>query len=193
MGLFSKKKKLSFYDDAVQEEIERILGPHDSVFHAPVPFDMGYDIGGRSDVPIFENHVPGLVYITSDLIGRKQKKSDAGNYELMICHREKETEWGVQLISTLAYYTLQAPIFSKETMGLEGGPFLEQDSVIRHILFDKYAEFTIENEKLGIMLLIGITHDEWEWGRQNSNEHLIQILKDKEIYPFTDMNRKSVI
>lgn len=193
MGLFSKKKQLHFDDEGVQKEIEVILGHHDSVFHSPVPFDMGYDAGGGSDVHVFENHIDGFAYVTSDLIGKKQKKSDANNYELMICHRNSETEWGINLISALAYYTLQAPIFSNETMALEGGPFFDENFTIRHVLFSKYTDFTVEGNKLGLMLLIGITQQEWEWGQQNSNQQLLEILKDKKVFPYTDLQRESVI
>lgn len=193
MGLFRKKRELHFDDEDVKKEIEALLGPHDSVFHSVVSFDLGHDIGGGSDVHVFENHIDGFVYVTSDLIGKKQKKSDANNYELMICHRSSETKWGINLISILAYYTLQASIFSNETMELEGGPFYDEDFTIRHILFHKYADFTVENNKLGLMLLIGITQQEWEWAQQNSTQRLLEILKEKNVFPYTDLQRESVI
>ncbi len=105
MGIFSilnsNGQKLDFYSSEIQEQIEGILGKHsDTVLHSPVPFEMGFDIGGRADIYIFKNHIDGVVYLTTDLIGKKQAKNSIGNYELMICH-SKTQDWGANLISKL--------------------------------------------------------------------------------------------
>ena len=80
MGLLSFLKssgqKLDFYSDEIQKQINSILGQHsDTVLHSTVPFDMGFDIGGGSDVYMYTNHIDGIVYLTSDLIGKKQHKN----------------------------------------------------------------------------------------------------------------------
>ena len=73
----------------IQDKLQDILGQqHDIVLHSAVPFEFGWDAGGRSHVYLYKKHVEGIVYITGDLFGQEQKESDAGNYELMICHRE---------------------------------------------------------------------------------------------------------
>src|ERR1700690_4212010 len=89
--------------------IATVLGPcDDKVGHASIPFDIGADNGGGADIIYFKKHVKGLVSVTSELIGRDdQVENDLGNYELMICQRDQE-DWGPDLISRLAYYTLQA-------------------------------------------------------------------------------------
>ncbi|MBI1783369.1 MAG: suppressor of fused domain protein [Sphingobacteriales bacterium] len=182
---------MTFDDPRIQEKLKGILGePDDTVFHSVVPFDFGWDAGGGADVYIYKNHIDGVVYITGDLVGQQQQKSDAGNYELMICHRT-DTEWGPDLISNLAFYTLDASLNSGETMDL-GGNFILEDSKITALIFDKYSDFKIDNVDYGLMLLIGITEDELSWKNENGGAALIEKLKEHKIYPFTDINRESI-
>ena len=182
---------MDFNNKKIQENINSILGePADHVLHAVVPFDLGYDAGGRADVYIYQKHLENcIVYITGDLIGKKQGNSDAGNYEFMICHSNENT-WGPNLINTLAYYTLTSSINSGETMDL--GPFAEEENTIKAIIFDKYSEFKIRFQKYGLMLIIGITEDELEWAKKNGGKELIKELKEKKTYPITDLKRKSI-
>src|SRR5688500_12905356 len=102
MGWFKKKEILRFDDEKVQEQIQNILGTYDAVYHSPTLFQMVHETGGISDVYIFDKHLAGFAYVTGDLIGEKQKKSNIGNYELLICHKDKETDWGVNLVSEFA-------------------------------------------------------------------------------------------
>ncbi len=47
---------------------------------------QSFRLVGNADVRVFHKHIPGVVYVTTDLTG----KPDAcyADYELMICHRE---------------------------------------------------------------------------------------------------------
>ena len=195
MGLLSFLKSsgqnFDFNSDEIQKQICSILGQHsDTVLHSPVPFDMGFDIGGGSDVYMYTNHIDGIVYLTSDLIGKKQHKNKLGNYELMICLPQKN-DWGANLISKLAYFTLESTLNSGETMDL-GGNFILNDSKIKALLFSKYADFNVKGQRYGILLIIGITSDELEWAKENGGEKLIEKLKEKGIYPKTDFKRNSI-
>jgi hypothetical protein len=42
------------------------------------------------------------------------------------------------------------------------------------------------------MLIIGITEDELEWAKRNSGVKLIEKLKEENIYPLTDLKRRSI-
>src|SRR5262245_45040168 len=114
--------------------IETVLGPsHNIVGHATIPFDIGADLGGGADIIYFKKHVKGIVSVTSELIGRDdQVENDLGNYELMICHRDEE-DWGPDLISRLAYYTLRARLNPGETMDI--GEAAPDDSTTAALLF----------------------------------------------------------
>jgi hypothetical protein len=181
---------LSFQDPTVQTKLEQILGTRDEMMlHAGVPFQYGAETGGAADVYLFPNHLEGIVYITGDLYGQQQPESDAGNYELMVCHKTTET-WGPSLISKLAYYTLEASIYSGDTMDI--GPFAQSENTIQGIIFDTYATFTIGPKKYGLLLILGITADELDWAMDNGGKQLIEKLKERDIYPITDLNRKSI-
>lgn len=181
---------MGFNSHQIQESIEKILGKADEVvMHSSVPFDLGYDIGGGADIYLYKNHVDGIVYVTGDLIGQEQEPSDAGNYELMICHRNEE-EWGPNLISELAYCTLDTSINSGETMGI--GAYALPENTIKAIIFDAYAGFYIESKKYGLMLAIGITEDELEWAKRHGGSELVRKLKERGIVPMTDLKRKSI-
>ena len=188
-GFGSKGQSIKFDSPEIQENISKQLGkPADVVYHSVVPFGMGYDAGGRADVYMYKEKIKGVTYITGDLIGTKQKKSDAGNYELMVCQK-LDNEWGRALISNLSYYTLDASLNSGETMSL--GPFAKGDIVA--VVFDKFYEFTINGKKFGLMLIIGITEKELEWKEKNGGEELIKKFKESKVYPYTDFDRKSVV
>jgi hypothetical protein len=181
---------MEFNSPQIQEKIEQILGESDNfVSHALVPFYLGWHLGGRADVYHYRNHIDGIVYITGDLIGEEQKISDAGNYEFMIAHKT-ENKWGINLISNLSYYTLDASINSGETMDL--GPYALPENTVKAIIFDKYATFRIDLKKYGLMLILGITEDELEWAKRNGGTKLIEKLKEKNIYPITDLQRRSI-
>ena len=184
-----KKTKLNFDNPEVQNNIANYLGkPADFVYHSPVPFEMGHDAGGGADVYIYDETIPVKIYVTGNLIGTKQKKSDAGNYELMIC-QTVENKIGPNLISKLAYYTLEASLNSNET--LEIGPYAHGN--ISAVIFDKFAEFEVNGKKLGLLVLIGITKEELEWKNEYGGEMLIQKLREKSIYPFTVYDRASIV
>jgi hypothetical protein len=178
--------------DARLAALESVLGKSgDEVFHGVIPFYLGWDAGGAADIIPFRNHLDGMVYVTADLIGSKdQKLNELGEYELMIAHRG-EFEWGRDLIGKLAHYTLDAVLKPGDTMDL--GPKTPQDSQIEALLFDNYASFEVMGNKAGLLLCIGITKDELNESRENGSASLILKLQANDVYPFTDLGRRSVI
>ena len=80
---------------------------------------------------------------------------------------------------------------SGQTMDLEGH-FLSENSKIKALIFNKYAEYKIGNKKYGILLLVGITNDELNWAKENGGDELIEKLKKENVYPITELNRKSI-
>ena len=187
----SNKRTIDFYNNKIQREIENILGKHsETVLHSPVPFELGYEVGGGADVYVYREHMDGEVYLTTDLTGKTQEKNSIGNYELMICHPNQQ-DWGPNLISKLAYYTLESSLNPGETMDI-GANFVLEDSEIKALIFSKYFDFKLEGRKYGVLLIIGITSDELEWAKKNGGKNLVIKLKDAGVYPTTDLRRKSI-
>lgn len=179
--------------ETVAECLQQKLGPMDPiVLHAPIPFFMGFDAGGRADIYQFKNHLNGIVYVTAELSGSGQKESILGPYELMICHRE-ESDWGPKLISALGYYTIEASVNPGDTMELPLD--IVEDSNIKAIIFDKYEEVETKNGKIGLMVCIGITAEELKFKFQEyplGGGLLIHLLKNNGVYPFTELKRNSI-
>ncbi len=171
-------------DNARAIALASVLGEVDGgVFHAPHPFYLG----GNADVRAFHKHIPGVVYVTTDLTG----KPDAcyADYELMICHREP-TNWGPNIISRLAPYTQTAYIGSGETMDIAASA--PADSSIVAFLFDTYDTFTLYGQTFELRLCIGITKPELNFKMQTDGPTLKNLLKQNGVYPFTDLHRKSI-
>jgi len=178
--------------NARTEAMQVILGPMDDmVVHAVIPFDFGFEAGGLADVISFSGYLDGIVYATSELIGRDaQIPNDLVNYELMICFRKRD-EWGPNLLSRLAYYTRDARLNPRETMEL--GSFSPEGSTLAGFLFYKFATFRVRDRNAGLLPCLGITQAEMEACMGGKTDHVIQRLKEAGIYPYTDFERPSVI
>ena len=50
----------------------------------------------------------------------------------------------------------------------------------------------MKGKKYGLLLVIGITSEELNWAKKNGGEELILKLKEKGVYPMTDLKRTSI-
>jgi hypothetical protein len=163
----------------------------DLVGHATIPFEVGADLGGGADVVYFRGYVPGVLTITSELIGRDDQVVNAlGNYELAICHRDDEN-WGPDLISRLAHYTLEAALEPGETMDI--GSAVPEGSSIAALLFLDLARFEVRGRPAGVLLCLGITAEELVQCRAGQTEEVQRELRNGGIYPYTDLFREPLL
>jgi len=178
--------------DARVSAMEKVLGrSHNMHGHAVIPFQFGADMGGAADIIYFHEHLDGIVSVTSELIGcDEQIFNSLGNYELMICHRDEE-DWGPNIISQLAHYTLEAELNPGETMDI--GPAVPDGSTIDALLFLEYAKFPVLDRDCGLLLCIGITADELTQCRAGQRPEVEAALKGQNIYPYTDLYREPVL
>lgn len=178
--------------DARLTAMESILGKSDEMHgHAVIPFDVGYDLGGAADIVYFKKHINGIGYATFELIGRNdQKENVLGNYELLIFHREDD-KWGSNILSNLAYYTLDEVVNPYQTMDI--GPATPDGSTIDAFIFFNYGTFKVLERDAGILLCVGITADELAACRAGKQKQVETALKEKSVYPFTDLYRESVL
>lgn len=174
--------------DARQAALEAILGSaDDQVFHAVVPLYLG----GSADVLRFHPPGMGVTYVTSDLIGEDgQLQNELGNYELMICLRSDDN-WAPNLISQLARYTLEAQLNPWETMDI--GPALPKGSRLTALAFIPHATFQVRGRDCGLLLCLGITSDELDAYHEHGSAFVLDHLKVKGVFPFSDLVRGSVL
>lgn len=172
--------------------ISAVLGEADDhVLHALIPFFLGPEMGGAADVIAFRKHLPGVCYVTSELIGYdSQEPNDQGNYELMICHRGND-DWGAHLVSRLASYTCEAVLNHGHTMDI--GPAAPEGATVCALLFYDYARFQVRDVEAGLLLCIGITETELEACQDGRWEEVVDALKSQGIFPYTDLFRASVL
>jgi hypothetical protein len=173
--------------------LEELLGPTGTkVLHAVVPIGLG---GEQSSIHTFTHHVPGMAYVTCDLIGwvGQKKNEEWDNYELMICTRIEE-DLAPNMISRLGAYTLENPLNPNETMDI--GSAVPKGSTISAFFFTKPEiplPFEIQGINSGIVLCIGITESELKYRWKAGPEKLIESLKKGKVFPFTDWKRKPVV
>jgi hypothetical protein len=171
--------------DARADALAAALGSgHDNVYHAPHPFSLG----GQADVIAFYHHLHGAVYVTAELTGKRD--SSYADYELMICHRTRDQDWGPNVISRLAPYTQEAYIAAGESMDIDQAT--PPESKIKAFLFDTYRTFTLFGQDNDLRLCIGITKAELELKMKHGSDALLELLKRRGVYPFTDLERDTV-
>jgi Suppressor of fused protein (SUFU) len=146
-------------------------------------------LGGNGDVLVFREHVPGVTYVTADLTG---KPDDCfADFELMICHRSVENKWGGNIISQLAAYAIDHPISGGETMDIDSAT--PADSSIKAFLFDTYGTFSMFGREFGLRLCLGITKAELHFAHEHGAGKLVEVIKRRHVYPYTDLDRKTAL
>jgi hypothetical protein len=171
--------------NARADALARLLGSaYDNVYHAPHPFVLG----GQADVVAFYHHLDGAVYVTAELTGKPD--ASYADYELMICHRSRDEDWGLNIISRLAPYTQEAYIAAGESMDIDQAT--PPESQIKAFLFDTYGTFTLFGQPNELRLCIGITKPELQFKMKYGPEKLMERLKRHGVYPFTDLGRDGV-
>lgn len=176
--------------DARITAAEAAFGPQaDSVLHAAIPFFLGYDVGGSPDVVMFRKFLDGMLYMTADLIGSgDQLPNSAGQYELAVAHYNDE-QWGVRVISQLAYYTLESVIDDGETMDI--GSATPDGSTIAAFLFRRIASFQVLGEPANVICCVGITAPELDIAKTEGSSALIDKLGQD--FLVTDLYRSSAV
>jgi hypothetical protein len=65
------------------------------------------------------------------------------------------------------------------------------------LIFDEYKpdgkEFKIGDKRHGLLLIVEVFREEMEYAMANGTGKLIEKLKRKGYYPYSDLNRESVI
>jgi hypothetical protein len=177
--------------DARVSALQTILGKCDgTVWYAPAPQHSQ----GFADVLRFREYIPGVTYVTCDLVGNsKQVPNKWGHYELMLCTRQ-ENDWAPALLSRLARYTYDATLHPGDTMDLGNGA--PADSKIAALLFarpDPPADsFIVMGAPSNLILCIGITADEFDACKNFGSGVMLRMLKEHGVYPFTDFTRESI-
>ena len=188
--------------------IESVLGKeHDMVNHSIIPFSAG----GAFDLYYYPNYCDGTAMATKELVNHKF--NSPGNdvydaYELVIVTRNKlqslmgesEPEYDdgpiVEILNMIGQYSSMAKLNPYETIEFPGDFGVESvrgKCLIIDAISEPLCNEETNNKKFGLMLIMEIHRDEMEFAMQQRGRELIEILKQKGIYPFSGINRPSVL
>lgn len=185
--------------------MEAILGAeHDMVMHALFP----YALGGGLDLYYYPNQISGTAIATkelSELPGEGSSNSAFACYELVMFTKhtldlnaamDENTEFGREhsvinaILNHIAPYSSQATLNPNETcefpadMPTVGG---------RCLIFDAYPTVPDNGPiEFGLLAIIEVFQSEMEYAREHGGAMLLERLKARGYYPYSDMNREPV-
>ena len=185
--------------------MEASLGKeYDMVMHALIP----YAIGGSLDLYYYPNGLPGTAIATKELseLPNQGSTNDVYRlYELVMFtkHRldpdaamNEKTEFGRAhmnintILNLIARYSAEAKLNPNETCEFPS----EMERVGgKCLIFDGYASHTDEvAESFGLLGIIEIFRSEMDYARKHGGAELIERLKAKGHYPYSDLDRNPV-
>jgi hypothetical protein len=185
--------------------MEASLGKeHDMVMHALIP----YAIGGGLDLYYYPNGLPGIAIATKELSVLPNEGSSNRmyrSYELVMFtkHRldldaakDENTEFGRAhmnlnaILNRVAPYSAQATLNPNETCAFPAG--MERVGG-RCLIFDGYACHSDDvAEDFGLLAIIEVFRSEMDYARKHGGAKLIERLKAKGHYPYSDLDREPV-
>jgi hypothetical protein len=206
-NLFGSKKKDFTEEEFISnyklksEAIEKVLGKMENMIgHAIIPFE----VGGAVDMYYFSEHIEGTGFATMELLnpdGNGPKSNIIGTYELVAFTKEKynnieesETAFNkierhiCSLFTTIGNYSSKAVLNPKETCEV---PTNEEENAC--LLFDAYKGFEVANRIHHLLLCMEIFRSEMDFARANGTDKLIELLKNANHYPYSDLNREKVV
>jgi len=193
------------YYDEKEKGLELVLGKmHNIVGHAIVPFA----VGGSVDMYYFLNHIQGTGFATMELLGldgTDQKPNRLGNYEFVAFtkhayneNKESKNDFNVierhicGILTAIGNYSFDAVLNPGDTCEI---PVEGKQNLC--IIFDNYKpdnkEFWVGDKKHHLLLCMEIFKNEMEFARKDGSEKLFKLLKEKDYYPYSDLDRNSVI
>jgi hypothetical protein len=97
------------------------------------------------------------------------------------------------ILTGIGFYSFEAKLEPLETCEM---PRSEGETNLC-LIFDEYKpdgkEFRIGNRKHGLLLIMEVHRNEMEFAMNNGTGKLIEKLKEKGYYPYSDLDRESVI
>ncbi len=210
--LFGKRQKPRFsyeqyaqYYELKKQGLERVLGEmYHLVGHAIIPFH----VGGAVDMYYFPQAIEGTGLATMELIepdGSGPRPSRIGTYELVaftkyrIGHEEDKAVFDqierrmCGIFTVLGRYAYEVPLNPLETVEVP----LYEDAPYRCLILDEYrkpgVDFVIGNEKHGLLLVIEVFRSEMKYAMEKGSRVVLDLLKERGYYPYSDLDREAVV
>jgi hypothetical protein len=207
--IMSEESRFTDYEYANNYELkkkalEKVLGKmYRFVGHSIVSFDAG----GPIDTYYFPNANDGTCIASMELLdpdGSGPMPSQIGTYELVAFTKLKITDETTKdkfrvvdqqlrtILSKIGHYSFEAKLNPKETVEVPFG----DDKPTRYVILDEYkksnVDFMIGRKKHGLLLVVEVFKSEMEYAMTNGGQVLLDKLKEKGFYPFSDLDREPV-
>ena len=157
----------------------------------------------------FPNAINGTAFVTMELIepdGSGPKPNRIGTYELIAFTKhtiEKDRDQDCEfnkierricgIFTSIGNYSYQAKLEPGETCEIPGDKSEENICLI----FDEHKKdgqpFEINEKNHGLLLIIEVFRSEMHYAMENGSKQLLDMLKEKEFYPYSDLDRKPVV
>ena len=192
------ERKTAFMEASLGKE-------HDMLMHAIIP----YVIGGGLDLYYYPNGIPGTAIATkelSELPNLGSTNDGYRSYELVMFtkHRldldaakDEGTSFGTAhasinaILNCIALYSAEARLNPNETCEF---PHEMERVGGKCLIFDGYACHSDDvAENFGLLLIIEVFRSEMEYARKHGGAKLIKRLKSRGHYPYSDLDRESVV
>lgn len=206
--------KKKFTDEDYQQHfiakrgaLEKILGKmHDTVGHS----FFAFQVGGPVDMYYFPKAIEGTALVTMELIepdGSGPLPNRLGTYELIAFTKHKIEEKNES--KSIAFNKIEERIchiftmvgdnsFQRKIEPQDTGEIPPQDEGENIcVVFDEYKkkgiDFKINNKKHGLLLCIEVFRQEMVYAIEEGSNKLLEKLKEKGYYPYSDLDREPVV
>jgi hypothetical protein len=195
------------FDELKMIGLESILGISHSVMgHAIIPFELG----GSVDMYYFPNGIQGTGFATMELIepdGTGPIHSHLGACELVAFTKldfvedtDNTTPFDIierricSLFTAVGDYSYTADLTPLDTCEVPIDDTIGQTACL---ILDEYSldgqEFKIKNNTHGLLLIMEVHKNEMEFALAHGTTKLIDRLKEAGYYPYSDLERESVV
>jgi hypothetical protein len=187
-----------------EQGIEHILGKaHYVVGKAVPPIDMG----GPVAIYYFREHVAGTGFATMKISypdENRDKTNRLGAYELVAFTKEtyntSAANTNFNIIERRICGNLTSVGYCSKATALNPGDTCElptNENKNRYLIFDSYTpggkKFMIGDREHHLLLCMEIFKEELDYARANNSVQLFNLLKQQGVYPYSDLNRESVL
>jgi len=186
--------------------LENVLGKmHELVGHAIIPFA----VGGAVDMYYFPNHIKGTGFATMELLepdGTGPLANRIGTYELVAFtkhdynnNEDPKTPFNLierkicRFFTTLGFFSRQAVLNPNETCEVPNGEGEENSCLVFDLYRSGSKEFKIGEREHHLLLCIQLFRNEMEFAREHGSNQLFEKLRQAGHYPYSDLDRESVV
>ena len=200
---YRERVEEQFYDKK-SKWMERVIGKeHDMVFHAIFP----YEIGGPVDVYIYPKKGFGTTLGTKEMVSWGSQEClpfDGQYYEVaMVTKHDVSNDENSpfskamirfrKLMTMAARYSGQAVLKSLDTVEMPTGEEGEETACAVFYEINRKSRSFIDGIPFTVQYIIEVHPSEMLYARNHGTEKLITLMKEKGVFPFSDLDRNPVV